>query len=118
MYFVPRQELRRVESRETGIWQRVRLLTGMFISQPQRQRERGGRLPALLNKVGLAELIGVENRRAEEPGGFGRRPAIVVQKVRKSGITHRRCEGDIPKRCSGERLSDALPQELHTVTER
>src|SRR5215472_14864618 len=104
MQFMPYQKLGWIESGEGRIRQRVRRLAGVLVSQPQRQRERGRYLPVVLEKIGLAELVRMERRGAENPAGRGREPTEVVQEVRKSGIALGRQERDLPQRGGCRRL--------------
>src|SRR5216683_517131 len=87
MHFTPRQELGWVESRETRVRQRVRLLARVLVAQSQGHGECGRYLPVVLKKVVLAELAGLDYRGAENPAGSGGGSTEVVQEIRESGIS-------------------------------
>src|SRR5271169_764700 len=75
------QKLGGVESGEGWIPQRVGIRPEVLVAQAQRKRERGSCLPAVLEKVGLIEMVRVESRCAKNPRDFCGWAAEVIQEV-------------------------------------
>src|SRR5262249_12680012 len=118
IHFAAGEELIQVEPRKGGIRKRVRELAEVLVPQAQRQSECGCDLPVVLEKVGLMELIGVKDLRAENSVGRSGGSTEVVQEIGKCGIAHGVVKGEGPQITGAPLLGDQLPQELYTVAER
>src|SRR5207245_1069163 len=83
------QEVVGVEAGKSREAQRVCGLSELLIAEPQCQAQRWRRQPRILEKVDLAELIGMENSRAKSSPRAAGRSAEIVQEVGESGVACR-----------------------------